>query len=145
ATIAINFPQDMQRLSFTSFGHPDEWKTEGVAQPSFFGDWTQNYQKPDRTIIAPAPGIDAILTYDAFKVIVQAISSVHGQVTGATIRTALASLGTGNVPAYQGISGKIYFDSKGNPVSKAVVVLTVRPDASGTNQITLLQVAGVFK
>ncbi len=56
----------------------------------------------------------------------------------------LASLGTGKVPTFQGVSGQIHFGPDGNPIDKAVVVLQVT-DVNGSNQIQLLQVVGKFR
>jgi ABC-type branched-subunit amino acid transport system substrate-binding protein len=147
AALAKAFPQDMQRLIFTAFGHADEWSFLKVAknqQPMFFTDWSGTYQSSSvGTENAPGPGNDAILTNDAIGVIIKAASSVKGPITGQAIRDALASLGQGNVPAYQGISGRILFDSAGNPVDKAIVVLQVQ-DGSNGNQIALLKITGTF-
>ncbi len=95
------------------------------------------------TVTAPAPGNDAMLTYDAFGVIIRAASLVNGTVTGQAVRDTLASLGTGKIPAFQGVSGWILFDGNGNPVEKAIVVLEVN-NSNGANQIALLQIAGKF-
>ena len=148
ATIASTFPQDMQRLTFTSFGHPDEWTFLGYPknqQPLFFANWVSIYQSS--TVAqdnAPPPGNDAILTHDAVAVIAKAATYVLGPLTGQALRNALASLGKGDIPAYQGVSGRILFDSQGNPIDKAIVVLRVK--ASGnTNTIALIQIAGQFK
>jgi ABC-type branched-subunit amino acid transport system substrate-binding protein len=147
ATIATQFPQDMQRLTFTAFGDPDEWKFLHILpshQPVFFIDWANTYQSSAIAANnAPAPGNDAILTYDAMKVIIDAVGYVHGALAGQAIRDALASLGTGKIPPYQGVSGRIMFDSKGNPIDKAVVVLDVESNGT-TNVIRLKQVAGQF-
>ena len=147
ATIATQFPQDMQRLTFTAFGDPNEWKFLHILpnhEPVFFIDWINTYQSSAITANnAPAPGNDAILTYDAMKVVIDAVGYVHGALAGQVIRNALASLGTGKIPPYQGVSGRIMFDSKGNPINKAVVVLDV--ESNGTsNVIRLKQVAGQF-
>ncbi len=146
ARLALQFPQDVQRLIFTAFGHPDEWsflKIPQNQQPSFFADWSKTYQSSTVTAPAPAPGNDAILTYDAFGVIIRADSLVHVSLTGQAIHDALASLGTGKIPPYQGVSGQIHFDANGNPIDKAIVVLQVE-GRNGANQIVLLQVAGKF-
>ncbi len=148
AAIARNFPQDMQRLSFTAFGHPDEWTFEHIPQnqqPNFFAGWSSVYQSSAVTVDdAPAPGNDAILTYDAIHVIIKAATLVHGNLSGSAIRKSLDSLGKGNVPPYQGVSGRILFDAQGNPIDKAVVVLGVEAGSNG-NVTTLQKVAGVFK
>jgi eukaryotic-like serine/threonine-protein kinase len=147
AALAREFPQDIQRLIFTAFGHPDEWNFLKVAkgqQPAFFTDWTREYQSSSiKTENAPDPGNDAILTNDAIGIIIKAAALVKGSITGRAIRDALTLPGYGNVPAYQGISGRIQFDSQGNPIDKAIVVLQVQGGSNG-NQIALLQIAGTF-
>jgi ABC-type branched-subunit amino acid transport system substrate-binding protein len=148
ASIAINYPQDMQRLTFTAFAHPDEWTFLGYAknqQPAFFTDWVNAYQSS--TLVsqkAPDPGKDAILTHDAVAIISAAAALVQGPITGQAVRDALTSLGKGNVPAFQGVSGRILFDADGNPIDKAIVVLQVKQGNNG-NQIDLVQIAGEFK
>ena len=137
----------MERLIFTAFGHADEWSFLKVAknrQPQFFTDWSGTYQSSSvGTETAPGPGNDAILTNDAIGVIIKAASLVKGPITGQAIRDALASLGQGNLPAYQGISGRILFDSAGNPIDKAIVVLQDQ-DGSNGDQIALVKIAGTF-
>ncbi len=147
AAIARNFPQDMQRLSFTAFGHPDEWSFLKLpSQPAFFHNWVSTYQSsPVASNNAPPAGNDAILTYDAVSVMVDAARLVHGNITGQAVRDALASLGKNNVSPYQGVSGRILFDTQGNPMDKALVVLTVRSNSGGSgNMVVLLKVAGSF-
>ncbi len=92
---------------------------------------------------APPLENDTILTYDAVQVIRKAASLVSGPLTGQSVRNALASLGYGKVPAFQGASGSISFDSQGNPRDKALVVLTVE-NVNGQNMIVLNQIAGKF-
>src|SRR5207245_4501438 len=92
---------------------------------------------------ADDPGNDAILTYDAVQVIIAAAGQVHGALAGQAIRDALASLGTGKIPPYQGVSGRVMFDSKGNPIDKAVVVLDIESNGKA-NVIRLKQIAGKF-
>ncbi len=141
ATIATNFPQDMQRLNFSAFADPGEWtffKIPQNQQPPFFVDWSSTYSGNIQ------PGNDAILAYDAVQVIINAATLVPGNITGQAIRDALASIGQGKVPPYQGVSGRILFDDRGNPKDKAVVVLTVGNE-NGKNAIVLNQVAGTFR
>lgn len=147
ATIARNFPQDMQRLSFTAFGHPDEWTFLGLAQnqePVFFHEWSSTYQSSTTTNNAPDPGNDAILAYDAMRVVVNAATIVHSTLTGQAVRDALATLGKHGIPPFQGVSGRILFDEQGNPIDKAVVVLEVKSSSNG-NIVKLLKVAGMFR
>ena len=146
AQIAATYPQDMRRLIFSAFGHPDEWTFNAIPkdqQPPFFADWLAKYQSSsDNTLNAPNPGNDAILTTDAVRVLVQATIHVQGTITGQKVRDALMALGNGGVPAYQGVSGRIFFDAQGNPVNKALVVLSIAVDNKGANAITLTQVVG---
>ena len=93
---------------------------------------------------APSPGNDAILTHDAVAVLAKAATYVQGPLMGQAVRDALASLGRGSIPAYQGVSGRILFDPQGNPVDKAIVVLHVK-GTGNTNTIDLIQIAGQFK
>ena len=146
AALAVQFPHDMQRLIFSAFGDPGEWAFLKLPQnswPTFFADWMNTYQSSTVTAPAPPPGNDAILTYDAVGVIINAASLVHGTLTGQVIRDALASLGSGKIPAFQGVSGQIHFGTDSNPVDKAVVVLEVA-DVNGSNHIVLLAVGGKF-
>jgi eukaryotic-like serine/threonine-protein kinase len=148
AQIVQQFPQDMRRLHFTAFGHDDEWAFLHIPQqqqPAFFQDWVQTYQSsPIAVNNAPAPETDVLLTYDAVQVVIHAASLVHGALTGQAVRDALVSLGQGKTPAYEGVSGRILFNSQGDPVDKALVVLEVE-EREGRNTITLSQVLGTFR
>ncbi len=151
ADIARQFPQDMRRLSFTAFGNADEWAYLHIPperQPGFFHDWIQFYQSsPIAANQAPEPGSDALLTYDAIQITIHAAALIPGNLTGDTLRAALASLGKGNVPAYQGTSGLISFDKDGNPVNKALALLTVKStrDNQEGNVIVSEAVFGTFR
>ena len=92
---------------------------------------------------APPPECNVLLTYDALQIVIYAAQQIHGPLSGQAIRDALARLGKGNVPAYQGVSGRIQFDRDGNPVEKALVVLAVEVRA-GKNAVVLQQVLGKF-
>ncbi len=147
ATLAASYPQDMRRLIFAAFAHPDEWTFLHVPQkqqPDFFANWSDLYQHAlPRAENALAPQNESILTYDAVRVIANAVSFVSGPLTGQSVRDALASLGHRNIPAYQGVSGHISFDAQGNPLDKAQVILDIE-QRNGQNMIVLHQVAGKF-
>ncbi len=146
-TLAIDHPQDVQRLIFSAFGDPGEWALEKIPQssrPVFFSDWSDTYQSSAVSANnAPPPDENAILTYDAFGVVTRAATLARGDLTGSSIRTALTTIGVGSIPVYQGVSGQIHFGADGNPIDKAVVVLHVEP-VNGQNQIVLIQIAGKF-
>ncbi|MBO0796904.1 MAG: ABC transporter substrate-binding protein, partial [Ktedonobacteraceae bacterium] len=146
AQIAKNFPQDMQHLTFTAYGAASEWDLQHIPksqQPSFFNDWKNFYQSSGLAENnAPPPANDSMLATDAIQVIARAASLVQGDMTGQAVRDALASLGHGKVPPFQGVTGRIMFDNRGNPIDKAMVVLTVAPDNTGHNIIKLQSVVG---
>ncbi len=147
AQIVRDFPQDMQRLIFSSFADWSEWNFLGVPQnqqPAFFSEWVSTYQSSTLGTHAPNATYDALLSYDAVRVLVDAASHVHGTITGQAVRDELAALGTGSIPAYQGITGLIHFDNKGNAIDKAVVVLQVVPSGNGS-AIHILQLSGKFR
>ena len=148
ANIAHTFPQDMRRLVVTSYADADEWNLLGIPQaqqPAFFAEWKTTYQGSQVDMNAPNPTYEGLLGYDATKAILYAATTIHdGAITGDAIHNALTSIGKGKVPAYQGISGRIIFDSKGDPIDKAVVVLAVQDNGNG-NQIVIQQVIGAFR
>jgi ABC-type branched-subunit amino acid transport system substrate-binding protein len=147
ANIARTFPQDIRRLVITSYADSNEWNLLGippVQQPAFFTEWKSTYQSSQVENNALNPTYEGLLGYDATKVILHATTYIQGQITGDAVRNALVSLGKGKVPAYQGISGRIIFNSKGDPIDKAVVVLAVQDNGNG-NQIVVQQVVGTFR
>jgi ABC-type branched-subunit amino acid transport system substrate-binding protein/type II secretory pathway pseudopilin PulG len=148
AAIARAFPQDMRRLTFTTFADFNEWNFLKIAQkqqPPFFDDWHSTYQENMVGNNAPDPQYKGLMTYDTVGVYVHVASLIHGPVTGDAVRKALLTLGTAQIPSYQGVSGRIMFDNQGNPVNKAVVILTVQQAANGNNAIVIQQVVGKFR
>ncbi|GCE14867.1 ABC transporter substrate-binding protein [Tengunoibacter tsumagoiensis] len=149
ASIAAQFPDDMRRLIFSAFAHRDEWTFEHVPktqQPPFFSDWFNTFKDISvDTISIPQPGSHAILTYDALQVISQAIIlAQQPTITGEILYRKLVSLGKGQVPPVQGISGLIAFNNQGDPINKAFVLLDIE-SIDGKNQIVLKQVVGQFR
>ena len=147
AMIALNFQQDMRRLIFSAFADPKEWTLLGIPQnqqPAFFADWANTYQNPAGGANSAPLGNDAMLTNDAVQVIVKAATLVQSPLTSQAVRDALTSLGQGNIPAFQGVSGRIVFNKDGNPIDKAVVVLSVQL-IGDANAIELVEVAGKFR
>ncbi len=148
ASLAGDYPQDMQRLSFISLGDSQEWKAlhlSVVMLPPFFTDWIGIYQNSvvaDKN--APSPDQDVMLTYDALQIIARAAQSIQGSLAGQPIHDALTSLGEGTTPVYQGVSGRILFDAQGNPVDKAIAVLYIQA-SGGANMIKLREITGTFQ
>ena len=147
ATIARDYPGDMRRLIFSTFADINEWTASNMPQdeqPPLIADWKLMYQSSLVTTNAPNPEYNGLMIYDAVGVLVYAVKWAQGTITGDAVRNALVSLGKDKVPAYQGFSGKITFDNNGDPVNKAIVVLTLQDNGSG-NQIVLQQVIGAFR
>lgn len=148
AQIAATFPQDMRHLSFTAYCAPDEWDFLHIPknqQPPFFNDWSNFYQGAG---VAPAniqqPGNDSMMATDGVQLIAKAVTYIHGDINGQSTRDALASLGYGNIPAFQGVTGRITYDKQGNPIRKAMVVLSV-VQKGNKNVIQLQNVVGTFR
>jgi ABC-type branched-subunit amino acid transport system substrate-binding protein/serine/threonine protein kinase len=143
ATLAQNNPQQMRHLYFTSFSDVSEWSdVTQDQQPAFFSAWARAY---GGGVSANAPVLtnNVLMTDDAFGVILYAIKLVNKPLTGINLRDALASIGTGHISPYKGISGPIAFGLDGNPINKPLVLLSVvYDDASGANVIDLVQTSG---
>ena len=146
AALALNYPQDIRRLTFTTFADANEWSILNIPQsqqPTFLSDWKATYQGSLGTN-APDPGYKGLMIYDATGLFVHTAALVHGSITGDEIRNTLMTLGTDKVAAYQGISGRILFDANHNPVDKALVLLSVQNGKNG-NEIDIQQVLGTFR
>lgn len=138
AALARAFPQDMQRLTFTSFANQSEWNASNP--PAFSTAWNSLYgiasaSNPN----PPVPINTAIMVGDAFGVVIYAVGQVRGALTGLNLRKALASIGTNGIKAYAGLSGQIAFGTDGNSIDKALVLLAVVANSSGQNAIKFLQ------
>ncbi len=136
AALAQTYPQDMQRLYFTAFSSTAE---NNSAMQSLLNNWTKLYGVVSMS--NPHPPLitnDAIMSTDAFGVFEYAMGFVHGPLTGQSLRDALSSLGSDGIKPYQGASGQIAFASNGDPLNKALVLLTVAPGSNGQNEIKLL-------
>lgn len=147
AFLAQSDPQDMQRIHFLAYANTGELSMVKAAQaafPTFATDWVGLFQKFTNDVYnAPLASQYAMLTYDAVKIVGAAAASLSGAVTGRAIQQALRAFGTGRVPPYQGISGRIVFDGQGNPIGKALCVLAVESSVSG-NIIGLVRVVGTY-
>ena len=121
------------RLRFTSFAYPDEWDVQGLAakKPAFFTDYANDFD-PNRAHQGnpydyTRPQADAMLSYDATFVMITAIQHALGSgktsLTPTQLRQALATIN-----GLQGVTGQITFGPNGNPVNKAVVILSVDND-----------------
>ncbi len=128
------------RMHFTTFAHPDEWgalcsagQSFACTRPSFFSDYKAAFNpnnKYDNGIYgyARADG-DVILSYDATATM---LTAAQNMLTGSKTTLTLADLLEGlrqitGAQAFQGVSGQISFDNKGNPVNKSLVILKVVP------------------
>ncbi|WP_069803155.1 hypothetical protein [Thermogemmatispora onikobensis] len=147
AFLARSFPEDMQRIYVLAYADPSEWNNvPSLEQPTLFTDWAGIFQNQKESVNnAPPPDQKAIMTYDAVRVIARAASYVKGPLTGANVRSMLDALGNGPLPAFQGASGRISFDSLGNPGDKALVMLQVRQDqTTGASTFAMIRLFGAL-
>lgn len=79
--------------------------------------WVANYRAEFPS--EPAPNQTAVATYDAVNLLAKIIADVGTD--RRKIRDALAQVGTGR-PAYDGVAGKIAFDSLGDVPEKQVLI-----------------------
>ncbi len=137
ATLARDFPQDMQRLIFTSFADQSEWSPTNP--PAFLSTWENLYGVASASNPNPPVPINtAIMVGDAFGVVTYALEHANGPLTGLRVRDTLASIGGGSLGVYQGLSGVISFGSDGNPVNKAIVLLEVVAGPDGQDVVKFL-------
>jgi len=74
-------------------------------------------------------GCPTVLYYDAVGTVAYALGRLNGAPTRASLRQALAAIGSGSLSPYQGIAGRIDYAAlgatpqSGDPVTKALVVL----------------------
>ncbi len=132
-------------LRFTAFAYPDEWDVLGqtAKKPSFFADYPAAFS-PNKTHVGygyTRPDNDNILSYDAMIALLQASNSVlrtgKTQITTEDERQALT------ITTFQGVSGQITFSSNGDPVNKAIVILSV--DSLGQIRMVLPVLGQFFK
>ena len=129
------------RMRFTSFAYPDEWgilcssgQSFACSPPRFFAEYKAAYDPNNQHTTGSPYGYtradgDTILSYDALLVMLtasnNALTGKKTSMTPADLLQALTKIQ--GAQAVQGVRGQISFDSKGNPVNKAVVVLKVAP------------------
>ncbi|WP_322480872.1 hypothetical protein, partial [Thermogemmatispora sp.] len=147
AFLARSFPEDMQRIYVLAYADPSEWSNvPQLEQPTLFTDWAGIFQNQKESANnAPPPDQNAIMTYDAVRVLARAASYVKGALNGPNVRAMLNALGNGPLPAFDGASGRISFDSLGNPGDKALVMLQVRQDqTTGASTFVMVRLFGAL-
>ena len=123
------------RLHFTAFAYPDEWGYLNLqaTEPSFFASYSNSFDPAGahpRSYGYSRADSDAILSYDATLALLQGCKNALGNQTSLTsdaLQQGLTKI-TGT-QAIQGVSGQISFGSNGDPINKAIVVLSV--DSTG--------------
>lgn len=146
-TVAQLNPQSLQRLSFLSFGdlnaHTLLNRPVSTLQDYFTTDWKGTFQNSfDPAANAPDVDQNGMLTYDAVWAVGKALSQVNGPLTNEALQQMLHSSDAGhNAFSYQGTSGRIVFDSQGNPIDKAMYWQTIGSD----NMLKLNAVFGTFQ
>ena len=118
---------DFSHLRFTAFAYPDEWDILGQTanKPAFFAEYAHAYSTGANQIgygFTRADN-DATLSYDATVALLKAANSVlaggNQQVTPQNEQQALTHT------TFQGVSGQIHFGTNGDPINKAIVILSV--------------------
>jgi ABC-type branched-subunit amino acid transport system substrate-binding protein len=121
-------------LRFTAFAYPDEWDVLHLSaqKPRFFTDYAATYnpsgQHPGGQYGYTRAANDVILSYDATTALLNGSNialKTKSSITGDDLRQGLLKLNGSQ--AFQGVSGQISFDAHGEPVNKAIVVLTIDP------------------
>ena len=123
----------------TAFTFPDTWHVLGQSDPPFFSsysaDFGGNFPPPSSTpgptpygYIRPTSG--SVLSYDAAEMLSNAAVALSKQtqnklLTMSNLQQVLLSPNTNNT--YQEISGQIRIGLSGDPINKAVLVLSVDP------------------
>jgi ABC-type branched-subunit amino acid transport system substrate-binding protein len=127
----------LSRLRFTAFAYPDEWDAQGLGsrKPAFFSEYANDFDpNHQHTTGSPygftRPDADAMLAYDATATMINAVATAAKTSTNVTMSAVESAL---KQTAFQGVSGWITFDQNGDPVNKALVVLTV--DSQGHIQM----------
>lgn len=118
------------RLAFTAFAYPDTWDILGLGakKPAFFNDYTAAFSNGKKGYGFNRATADTQLSYDAMYTLLNAYSKVASKdnATADDLKNALLQM------PFQGVSGWIQLGNNGDPVDKAVVVLSV--NAKGENQ-----------
>ncbi|HCI79546.1 MAG TPA: hypothetical protein DHW02_07640 [Ktedonobacter sp.] len=120
---------DFSHLRFTAFAYPDEWDILGQTanKPAFFAEYAHAYSTNASQVGYgyTRSDNDATLSYDATVALLKAANSVlaggNQQVTPQNEQQALTHT------SFQGVSGQIHFGTNGDPVNKAIVILSVDP------------------
>ena len=121
---------NLYRLQFTAFAFPDEWDVlkETGKKPTFFSDYTAAYAgaHPGAVYGFTRASGNVMLSYDAMlALLTSSKTALNGSTTmkPGALQAALAQLKN-----LQGVSGNITLGSNGDPVNKAVVILSVDSD-----------------
>jgi serine/threonine protein kinase/ABC-type branched-subunit amino acid transport system substrate-binding protein len=131
----------ISRMRLTTFAYPDEWDVLcssghkfACAPPPFFQQYVSAFDPNNQHTTGNPYGYrradgDAILSYDATVTMLTASKyELTGSKTSLTPTDLLHGLQQiKGAQAIQGVSGQIAFDSSGNPVNKAFVILKVAP------------------
>jgi serine/threonine protein kinase/ABC-type branched-subunit amino acid transport system substrate-binding protein len=139
---------NFNKLQFTSFAYPDEWRTAGIPEPAFFTEYAQDFDPNQTHTTNPyhysRPDSDAMLSYDAMLALLNAsgnaLTGTKTTLTPVELQQALTKI-TGASAAIQGVSGQISFGPDGNPVNKAFVIIQV----TANNTLQSVSIQGCYK
>ncbi|HVB25322.1 MAG TPA: ABC transporter substrate-binding protein [Ktedonobacteraceae bacterium] len=137
---------NFNKLHFTSFAYPDEWRIAGIPEPAFFTDYAQDFDPNHTHVTNPyhysRPDSDAMLSYDAMLALLNAsgitLTGTKTTLTPVALQLALTKITGAN--AIQGVSGQIAFGPNGDPVNKAFVIIQVTLD----NALQAVSIQGCY-
>ena len=115
-------------LRFTAFAYPDEWNIlrPGDNNP-FFSEYSAAFGQSKLPQDSPYGFIradnDVILSYDATVALLNGATGALTEKTPHDMQKGLQRINT--TKSFQGVSGQIAFDGQGDPVNKALVLLSV--------------------
>ena len=114
-------------LRFTAFAYPDQWDVLGQTanKPAFFADYAASFSptKAKTGYGYTRADNDVILSYDATVALLNACNSVlHTKKTQLTPEDVQQALRT---TTFQGVGGQVAFGVDGDPINKAIVILSV--------------------
>ncbi len=114
-------------LRFTAFAYPDQWDIlgQGANKPLFFTNYAAAFSptKAKTGYGYTRADNDAILSYDATIALLNGCNGVLR--TGKTLVTPADLQQALRTTTFQGVSGQVAFGADGDPINKAIVILSV--------------------
>jgi len=138
ALYPTNTYNNVEKLHFTAFAHPDEWLmlSQGDHRPAFFAEYADNFD-PHREHKDDPHGYtltttNTMLSYDATLALLEAINLTlergKEHISSEDVQQGLTRITSSH--SLQGSSGIISFGSDGNPVNKLILLLSINQNGN---------------